>query len=91
MADEPEIGYLGAQIQAAREKAGLSRKELGERIDRHEANVGRIERGEHGVSEKTLSRIARALGITMRRLVTAGPATIRRCEPATSTSSKKAS
>jgi transcriptional regulator with XRE-family HTH domain len=53
--------HIGRAIRAARETAGLTQHELGERIGVRWLTISRYERGESQVSLARLDQIARAL------------------------------
>ncbi len=55
----------GAMVRAARERAGLSQAELGQRMTMLPSNVSHLERNAT-LSSETLARAARALGLELR-------------------------
>jgi DNA-binding XRE family transcriptional regulator len=55
--------YVGGRIKVLREKAGLSQSELAKRAGIPQPHLSRLENAEHSPTHKTLSRIAKALGI----------------------------
>jgi transcriptional regulator with XRE-family HTH domain len=61
---------LGETIRAKRMKAGLSQEKLAEKADLARNYIGNIERAEYKVTVEVLARIARALGVKVRDLVT---------------------
>ena len=61
---------LGDAIRKHRKKAGLSQERLAELSELHPNYIGEIERGEKTISVDALLRIARALRIRLRSLVT---------------------
>jgi len=65
---------LGLQIAAerianARKAAGLTQKQLGDKLKLPQSQISRIERKPDHTTVKTLKRIARALGVDVRSLV----------------------
>ena len=55
--------YVGGRIKLLREKAGLSQSELAKLAKIPQSHLSRLENAEHSPTHKTLSRIAKALGI----------------------------
>ena len=55
--------YVGGRIKVLREKAGLSQSELAKRAGIPQPHLSRLENAEHSPTHKTLSRIAKALGV----------------------------
>jgi transcriptional regulator with XRE-family HTH domain len=53
----------GANLLAARRKAGLSQKELGERASLHRKTIGHLESGEQAMMTDTLFKLGAGLGI----------------------------
>ena len=65
---------IGKNIQKAREQAGLSQRELGERACISETFVSHVERGAKKPSVDTFAKIADVLGCSMDALYRrAGP------------------
>lgn len=60
---------LGEAIRSYRKRAGLSQEQMAEKADLHHNYVGEIERGEKVASIDTLIKIARAVGVRVRDLV----------------------
>ncbi len=60
---------LGEAIRAERIKAGLSQEQLAEKADLARNYIGNIERAEYKVTVEALTRIAKALGVKVRDLV----------------------
>lgn len=54
---------LGANLRAARERAGLTQEALGHRADFHTTEVNRIERGRRNPGLLTIVKLAKALDI----------------------------
>jgi transcriptional regulator with XRE-family HTH domain len=61
---------LGDTIRAKRIKAGLSQEKLAEKADLARNYIGNIERAEYKVTVEALARIAKALKVRVRDLVT---------------------
>lgn len=63
--DGTSPGAVGARIQAAREAASLSQRDLADRCSRVSyAYISRLERGERSASVKALREIAVGVGVT---------------------------
>ncbi|MFO0821655.1 MAG: helix-turn-helix transcriptional regulator [Gemmataceae bacterium] len=54
---------FGDRLRVLREAAGLTQRELGEKVGIHHANLARLERGDRGPSWKTVLKLAEALGV----------------------------
>jgi transcriptional regulator with XRE-family HTH domain len=61
---------LGETIRSYRKNAGLSQEALAEKADLHHNYVGELERGEKAATIDTLLKIAKALRVRVRDLVT---------------------
>ena len=61
---------LGAMVRACREKQGLSQNQLALMIGSSKSHIWRIETGRVGVGIDDLARIAEALGVAGRDLLT---------------------
>lgn len=61
---------LGKAIREARTRAGFSQEVLAERAELHPNYLGRVERGEESISLDALRRVAKALKVRVRELVT---------------------
>lgn len=57
------------RIIEARKAAGLTQKQLGEKLKLPQSQISRIERNPDHTTVRTLKRIARALGVDVRALV----------------------
>ena len=57
---------LAMQIVELRERRGLTQAELADRTGIDQADISRIERGAANPTERTLGRIAEALGADLR-------------------------
>jgi transcriptional regulator with XRE-family HTH domain len=60
---------IGEAIRRFRKQVGLSQEELAEKADLHPVYVGELERGEEAASVFALLRIAKALKVKVRDLV----------------------
>jgi transcriptional regulator with XRE-family HTH domain len=60
---------LGATIREQRRRARLTLENLSEKADLHPNYLGRVERGEEYISLAALMRVAKALRVRVRRLV----------------------
>jgi transcriptional regulator with XRE-family HTH domain len=56
---------LGKRIRDLRIAKGISQEALAEKADLHRNYVGRVERGEPGVSVFVVSQLASALGLSL--------------------------
>ncbi|MFH0983018.1 MAG: helix-turn-helix transcriptional regulator [Planctomycetota bacterium] len=57
------------RIVAARKAAGLTQKQLGEKLKLPQSQISRIERRPDHTTVRTLKRIARALGVDVSALI----------------------
>jgi ribosome-binding protein aMBF1 (putative translation factor) len=57
---------IAGQITELRERRGLTQEELAERTGIDQGDISRIERGSANPTERTLNRIADALGADLR-------------------------
>ena len=55
---------IGLEIKLARERQGMSGKELAERVGLSQSQVSRLEKGQRRINAETLNRIAGALGVS---------------------------
>jgi transcriptional regulator with XRE-family HTH domain len=60
---------FAANVRKLRRAHGLSQEELAELSDLHRTYVGSVERGERNVSIDNMERLANALRVTLRELV----------------------
>jgi len=60
---------VGLKIRKLREKKGWSQEQLAFETGCHRAYIGQIERGEKNIGLKNLEKIAKALKISITRLV----------------------
>jgi len=59
----------GEQIAAARKAAGLTQKQLAERLKLPQSQISRIERHPDHITVRTLKRVARALRVDVSALI----------------------
>ena len=67
--DDPRPKF-GANLKAARERAGITQEALGHRADFHPTEVNRIERGRRNPGLLTIVKLAEALDIPASELLT---------------------
>lgn len=67
---EQKRAALGEAIRARRESQGLSQERLALMVGSSKSHIWRIETGRVGVGIDDLSRIADALGVEVRELLT---------------------
>ena len=60
---------LGEAIRSCRKRAGITQEKLAEKADLHHNYIGELERGEKAASIDSLLKIAKALGVKVRNLV----------------------
>lgn len=58
-------------LREARKERGLSQEKLAELVDLHRTYVGSVERGERNVSIDNMERLAEAVGMELRDLLSA--------------------
>ena len=68
-ADELALELAGEQVAKARKAAGLTQKQLGEKLEIPQSQISRIECNPDHTTVRTLKRIARALGVNVSALV----------------------
>ena len=56
-------------LREARKERGLSQEKLAELVDLHRTYVGSVERGERNVSIDNMERLAEAVGMELRDLL----------------------
>jgi transcriptional regulator with XRE-family HTH domain len=59
---------VGENIRRLRERLGLTQEELALRCDLTQGYINFLENGKRGYTQKSLTRIAEALGVTVSRL-----------------------
>ena len=69
MHSHPSLKALGRNLRRQREKRGFTQEKLGELAELDPTYISGIERGVRNTSGLSLLRIARALGVTVARLV----------------------
>ena len=62
---QPEFAIVQAMIDA-REKTGMTQKELSEKTGITQADISRLENGNANPSLKTLQRLAEGMGMTLK-------------------------
>jgi XRE family transcriptional regulator, regulator of sulfur utilization len=60
---------LGEALRSERKAAGLSQEKLAEKSDLHPNYIGEVERGEKNISVDALVQIARALKVSLTKLL----------------------
>lgn len=65
----PTRKKLGIKLRKLRKKAGLSQEELGFRAKLHRTYIGSIERGEQNVSVDNIHKLAKALKVSPKELL----------------------
>jgi transcriptional regulator with XRE-family HTH domain len=66
-----EDAVFGQVLRAYREAAGLTQEELGEVTDLHRTYISLLERGINSPSLRTLTKLSRALGVTLTEMASA--------------------
>jgi DNA-binding XRE family transcriptional regulator len=62
------LSYISEKIRSARASAGLTQEELANKSGLPQSHISRLENGVHSPSNKTLEKIAEALGISLGNL-----------------------
>ena len=57
--------HVGKIIKGIRDKAGMTQQQLAEKAGLLQSHVSRIERGEYSPTNKTLTKLAAALGVSI--------------------------
>ena len=65
----PDLHKLGNKIRLLRNQSQLTQEQLAELTGLHRTYIGGIERGERNVSILNLIRIAKALNITVSKML----------------------
>ena len=68
-ADDLALELAGERIARARKAAGLTQKQLGNKLSLPQSQISRIERNPDRTTVRTLKRIARALGVNVSALI----------------------
>jgi len=63
------MAEFGAKVRLLREKTGLSQEKLAEHTDAHRTYISGIERGRQNISLLTMKKLAKALSVEMKELV----------------------
>lgn len=66
---EEVLKNVGACVRAARQKQGLSQRELAKRAGVHRTYIGMVERAERNISLMNIEKIARGLDVSVRALL----------------------
>jgi transcriptional regulator with XRE-family HTH domain len=54
---------VSTRLRTTRESAGITQEELAKRTGIQQSHLSRLEQGEHSPTQKTLMKIANALGV----------------------------
>lgn len=63
------LTFFGKRVREERLKKGLSQEEFAELAELHRTYIGMIERGEKNITLKNIEKIARALEISLDKLM----------------------
>lgn len=69
---DPILTQVGKRIRVLRGMKGISQETLAEKSGLHRTYIGGVERGLRNPSLKSLSRIARGLGVSVAELLLTG-------------------
>jgi transcriptional regulator with XRE-family HTH domain len=69
MVSYKELSTFGERVHFYRKKRNLSQEELAERVDVHRVHIERIERGETNPPLTTICKIAQALQVKVKDLI----------------------
>jgi len=69
MKDTDLLHRFGQRVRTLRKKAGLSQETFADRCGLDRTYVGGIERGERNIALRNIEVIARALGVSLSRLM----------------------
>lgn len=61
---------FGEKVREERHKQGLSQEELASRAGVHRTYIGMIERAEKNITLENIEKIAKALGISLDKIMT---------------------
>jgi transcriptional regulator with XRE-family HTH domain len=61
--------FAAPKIAAAREKHGLTQKQLGAKLGMPQSQISRLEKHPESVTYRTLQRVAKALGVKVTDLI----------------------
>jgi len=68
MREAPTDGEIGAVVRRARASAGLTQRELAQRVGVHQSEVARWESGQRSIALRMAIPLAGALGLTVSAL-----------------------
>jgi len=68
MDKKPENIAFGNKVRELRIKKGISQEELAFRAELHRTHIGMIERAERNITLSNISKIAKALDLTIKDL-----------------------
>lgn len=60
------LSELGANLTKARDEAGITQKELADKVKIYQGDISKIERGSANPSVKTLQRLAEGMGMRVK-------------------------
>jgi len=63
------LKYIGKKITSLRKSRGMTQEELGDKAGLHWTYIGGVERGEKNLTIKSLEKIARALNVSLKDLL----------------------
>lgn len=63
------MDILAARLKTSRRSQGLTQRQLAELVGTDQSHISRLEKGEKGATTQMLTRIARALGLTLSELL----------------------
>ena len=69
MPGEPTLIQFGQQVRLLRREAKLSQEQLADHAEIHRTYLSGVERGERNISILNLTRLAKALNVTLSQLV----------------------
>ncbi len=61
--NENWLKFVSGQLRKAREDSGMTQGELAAKTGLQQSHISRLEKGEHSPTQKTLKKIAEALGV----------------------------
>lgn len=68
-AEQAGLRFAGLEIAEARKAAGLTQKQLGEKLGLPQSQISRIERNPDHTTVRTMKKIAKALGVNVSALI----------------------
>jgi transcriptional regulator with XRE-family HTH domain len=69
MTSDSTLGKFGLRVRTLRIKAGLSQEKLAELAELHRTYISGVERGARNPSLISIARIAKALNVTLSKVV----------------------